>query len=61
MMDGGVPYDIPDFTKEEARKKYENDRATPFYYTNGQTPTIPCSSDPNYKASEESLKKYREL
>jgi predicted dehydrogenase len=61
MMEGGVPYDIPDFTKEEVRKQYENDRATPFYYSNGQTPTIPCSSDPNYKASEESLKKYREL
>ena len=61
MLEGGTSYDIPDFTKEEERIKYENDRLSPFYGSDGSTPTLPCSSDVNYKPSEESLKKYREL
>jgi hypothetical protein len=61
MLEGGTSYEIPDFTKEEERKKYENDRLTPFYGSDGSKPTLPCSSDVNYKPSEENLKKYREL
>ncbi len=44
LLEGGVPYDIPDFHKEEDRQKYENDWLTPFYGSNGEKPTVPCSS-----------------
>lgn len=44
ILEGGRPFDIPDFRLEEDRKKYENDRETPFYGSDGSEPTIPCSS-----------------
>jgi hypothetical protein len=44
ILEGGKPYDIPDFRLEEDRKKYENDRETPFYGSDGSEPTIPCAS-----------------
>jgi len=48
MLEKGVPYDIPDFHREEDRVKYENDRLTPFY-VNGEAPTLPCCSVPDFK------------
>ena len=45
VLNDGQPYDIPDFTKEEDRLKYENDYETPFYGTDGSKPTIPCSKN----------------
>lgn len=44
ILNGGQPYDIPDFRKEEDRVKFENDHATPFYGSDGSEPNIPCSS-----------------
>ena len=44
VLSGGQPYDVPDFRREEDRVKYENDRETPFYGSDGSEPTIPCSS-----------------
>ena len=44
ILNGNQPYDIPDFRKEEDCIKYENDRETPFYGSDGSKPTIPCSS-----------------
>lgn len=44
LMEKGVPYDIPDFRREEDRVKYENDRETPFYNSDGTGPTVRCSS-----------------
>lgn len=44
ILNGGKPYDVPDFRKEEDRIKFENDHDTPFYGSNGSEPTIPCSS-----------------
>ena len=61
LMQGGVPYDIPDFHCEEARKQYENDRLSPFYGMDGSEPTLPCCSHPEYKPTEEQLQKYMEL
>lgn len=57
----GKAFDIPDFRKEECRKQYENDRATPFVGTDGSRPTIPCCSHPDYKPSERQLKLYEEM
>jgi len=61
MLEGGKPYDIPDFRKEEDRKLYENDRDTPFYGSDGSKPTIPCCSDINYRPPLEGHKAYLDL
>jgi len=60
ILDGGKPYDIPDFRKEEDRKLYENDYLTPFWSDDGGEPTLPCCSDPNYKPSENQMNLYFE-
>ena len=49
MLEGGTPYDIPNFRIEEDRKKYENDRLTPFCKTDGSKPDIPACSDVRYQ------------
>lgn len=61
MMNGGQPMDIPDFREEACLKAYENDRLSPFYGTDGSTPDIPCCSNPDFRPTEEQLKKYNEL
>ena len=61
MLEGGAPYDIPDFRLERDREKYANDRLSPFYFSDGTAPTLPCCSHPDYKPSEEQLKKFKEL
>ena len=43
VLNGGIPYEIPDFRNEEDRKKYENDNLSPFYMSNGTPPDIPCT------------------
>ena len=40
--------------------KYENDRLTPFWGKNGEPPTIPCCSDPDFKPTEKQLQLYKE-
>ncbi|MBO5421911.1 MAG: Gfo/Idh/MocA family oxidoreductase [Clostridia bacterium] len=61
ILNGGQPYDIPDFRLEECRKKYENDRDTPFYGSDGSKPTIPCCSKTDYTPTDEQIGKYTEL
>ena len=61
MLENGKRYEIPDFTKEECRKEYENDRLTPFYGSDGSKPNMPCCSVTDYKPTEEQLKKYNEI
>lgn len=61
LMELGVPYDIPDFRKKEDRDKYRDDDLTPFYHSDGRTPTIPCCSRPDYKPSEKQLKLFKEI
>ena len=53
MLEGGMPYDIPDFRKEEDRIKYENDDLSPYPPVEPEIPEsgeyvvdIPCSSKP---------------
>ena len=58
MLEGGKPYDIPDFRNEECRKQYENDRLTPFYGSDVSEPNIPCCSKTDYAPTEEQLMKY---
>ena len=40
ILSGNTAYDIPDFRREEDRRRYENDFATPFYGSDGSEPTI---------------------
>lgn len=61
ILNGGIPYDIPDFRSEECRKQYENDRQTPFCGTDGSRPDIPCCSNPGYSPTEEQINKMAEL
>ena len=58
ILNGNIPYDIPDFRKEEDRILYENDHETPFYYADGRQPTIPCGSHPEYQIPEEKRNTY---
>lgn len=59
LLKYGEPYDIPDFRKEADRVKYENDCDTPFFGSDGSAPTIPCSSHPEYKPTEEMVERFR--
>lgn len=61
MLEGGVPYDVPDFRKEEDRVKFEKDYLSPFYGTNGEKPTIPSTTYPEFNFTEEDMAKYDEL
>ena len=58
QLEQGVPYDIPDFRKEEDRIKWENDRLTPFW--DGDTPpSVPCCSRPDYRPDGEAVEWFR--
>lgn len=57
LLERGIPYDIPDFRREEDRKKYENDTLSPFYGTDGSTPSIECCSHPK-EWTEEAITEY---
>ena len=62
VMNGGTPYDIPDFKTEEARLQYENDYGSPFYCYDGErAPTIPCCSHPDYRPTQKQLDDFAEL
>lgn len=58
VLEGGKPYDIPDFRKEEDRKLYENDDLTPFWGDDGSAPTLPCCSNPDYRPTERQMELY---
>lgn len=61
MLEKGTPYDIPDFHLEEDRVKYENDRLTPFYGSDGSEPNIPSTEHPEYNLTPEKMAKYDRL
>jgi len=58
ILNGGIPYDIPDFHNEECRKQYENDRLTPFYGSDGSEPNIPCCTVTGYTPTKEQIDAY---
>ena len=61
VLNGGKTYDIPDFRNEADCARYENDYESPFYYSDGREPTIPCCSDPSYKPTDTQLRLFREM
>lgn len=58
MLEFGVPYDIPDFSKKEDRDKYRDDTLSPFHYSDGREPTMPCCSRPDFKPSEQQVENF---
>lgn len=61
VLNNGACYDIPDLRCEEARKEYENDKLSPFYYSDGTEPSIPCCSNPDYSPTPEQIEKMEEI
>ena len=60
ILEGGAPYEIPDFHREEDLVKYESDRLTPFY-SEDSAPTLPCCSHPDFKPSAALVKEYENI
>ncbi len=61
-MEGGKPYDIPDFDNEVDREFYRNDRYSPFFSSDGKEPTLPCcATHPDYKCSDAQLEAYEKV
>ena len=58
LLENGVPYDVPDFRREEDRKAYENDTLTPFYGTDGSQPTLRPTNREIYCLTPEGRAKY---
>ena len=50
ILNGNIPFDIPDFSLESDRQKYEYDRSSPFPDENGNVNFSPCSKP--YKPTE---------
>jgi hypothetical protein len=54
-----VPYDIPDFRREEDLTRWESDTLSPFWNSDGTPPSMPCCSRSDYAPSAVSLEKFR--
>ena len=61
ILHGSIPYDVPDFRKEEDKNLYKNDYLKPFYGDNGEKPTLPCCSHPDFKPTDKQLELYDEI
>lgn len=61
VLEGGKPYDIPDFRCDEDCALYENDHLSPFLGEGGEEPTLPTCSKPDFRPTEEQEKLYHEL
>lgn len=60
ILEGSVPYDIPDFKLEADRVKYENDELSPFYGTDGTEPSLPSGSIDTVMTPEQ-IERYEKL
>jgi predicted dehydrogenase len=61
ILNNGATYDIPDFRNEECRKEYENDTQSPFVYSDGTRPSIPCCSKTDYSPTDEQIEKIKKI
>ena len=61
ILNDGKSYYIPDYRDEKTRDELLKDTDSPFYYSDGRKPTIPCCSVTDYAPTEEQMKKYIEL
>lgn len=61
VLEGGKPFEIPDFHLEECRRQYENDDLSPFWSEDGKAPTVPACSRTDFAPTEEQIRKNEEL
>lgn len=61
ILEGGKPFAVPDFTRQEDIKLYENDDLTPLPGEDGSAPTLPCCSHTDYKPSELQQSLYKKV
>ena len=61
ILNDGATYDVPDFRNEDTRKEYENDTQSPFVYSDGTRPSIPCCSKTDYSPTEEQIEKIKKI
>ena len=61
VLAGGMPFDIPDFHTESARRAWENDHASPFWGSDGSAPTLPCCSHTEFRPTETQEKLFHKL
>lgn len=61
ILNGGQPYDIPNFNKKEDRELYKDDILSPFILTDGTKPTLPCCSNKEYKLDEKQLALFKKV
>lgn len=61
ILNDGTAYDLPDMHNEDSRKEYENDTLSPFAYSDGTRPTIPCCSRVDYSPSDEQIEKIKKI
>lgn len=54
VLNGSIPFEIPDLTKEQDIKKYKDDNLSPFWQDNNP-PTVPCCSRPDYKPTRKQV------
>ncbi len=61
ILEGGKPFNIPDFSKEDDCKLYENDYLSPFFGSDGSEPSLPSCSHTDYKPSDKQLSLYKKV
>ncbi len=61
MLEGGMPYDIPDFRNENDRKKFENDDLSPFVSDNKSPAALPCCSVTDFAPTDEQKKLFEKM
>lgn len=61
IINDGKAYNLPDYRDENTRKELEKDTQSPFHYSDGRKPTIRCTSDPDFKLTQEQIDGYIEL
>jgi predicted dehydrogenase len=59
MLNGGMPYDIPDFREEKWVKQYENDRLSPF--TDDEANKLPVCSHTDFAPTAKQVELYEEV
>ncbi len=59
IMEGNVPFDVPDFRKKEDRDRFRDDTLSPFYLSDGTPPSYPCCSNPDYEPTDKQKQAYK--
>ena len=59
-LQGGIPFEIPDFRDQKWRDLYREDRKTPYFSQDGSAPNMPCCSKTDHHPTEKQLKLFKE-